>query len=171
MISPKGNFNNRAKSSNKVILRDVTLADQSIFFEHQLDPDANHMAAFTAKDPTDREYFDAKWEKMINDKGLIIKTIVFNGEVAGSVLSHKWFGDPEVSYWIGKEYWGKGIATRALKYFLSDLDIRPLYARVVKDNIGSIRVLEKCGFKVSGHDKGFANARGEEVQEIIFALK
>ncbi len=73
--------------------------------------------------------------------------------------------------WIGQEFWGKGITTRALSIFLKNIDIRPLYARVVKDNIGSIKVLEKCGFVPFGEDRGFANARGEEVDELIFVLR
>ena len=156
---------------NQIVLRDVTDADRSIFFKHQLDPVANRMAAFTAKDPTDRAAYDTKWEKMLKDKDLTIKTILFNGEVAGSVLCHTWFGDPEINYWLGNDFWGKGIATEALKHFLEEVDIRPLLARAVTDNIGSIRVLEKCGFIASARVREFANARGEEVDEIIFMLK
>lgn len=81
------------------------------------------------------------------------------------------FGKPEVTYWIEKEYWGRGIATKALSEFLSYLKTRPLYACAAKDNIASIRVLEKCGFTILGEDKGFSNARGEEVEEFILKLK
>jgi len=94
-----------------------------------------------------------------------------DGEVSGSVLSHGWFGDPEVSYWIGNDFWGRGVATQALRLFLAEYTLRPLYARVVFDNHASRRVLEKCGFYEHGKDKGFANARGMEVEEIILKLK
>ena len=154
-----------------ITLRDVTMADLSIFFEQQLDPDANYMAAFTRKDPADRDGFMLHWGKVLADKGITIKTILFQGRVVGSVLSHGWFGEPEISYWLGKEYWGKGVATQALSEFLDIVKARPLYARVVKDNIASLRVLEKCGFTISGEDKGFANARGEEVEELILVLR
>ena len=77
------------------------------------------------------------------------------------------FGKREVTYWIGREYWRKGIATKALSKFLSELKVSPIYARASKDNAGSIRVLEKCGFKITGHRKGFANARGKEIEEIV----
>jgi RimJ/RimL family protein N-acetyltransferase len=79
-------------------------------------------------------------------------------------------GQPEVTYWIGKEYWGNGVATRALSAFLESARVRPLHARAAKDNVASLRVLEKCGFVITGEDKGFSNARGEEVEEFILTL-
>ncbi len=64
-----------------------------------------------------------------------------------------------------------GIATWALKEFLVQKNqIRPIYARVAKDNLGSRRVLEKCGFKIIGESKGFANARNEEIEELILMI-
>jgi RimJ/RimL family protein N-acetyltransferase len=154
------------------LLRDVVEDDLPVFFEQQLDPDANYMAAFTAKDPTDREAFTAHWSRIMADATVIIKTVVCNGQVVGSVLSYEEAGKPEVSYWIGKEYWGNGIATRALSEFLVHGNrARPIYARVAKDNLGSIRVLQKCGFTIIGEAKGFANARGEEIGELILELR
>lgn len=129
------------------------------------------MAAFTRKDPSDRMAFDAHWDRIRADKTITIKTILFDGQVAGSVLSFDLFGAPSVSYWIRREFWGKGIATEAFAKFLQLNTTRPIYARVAKDNIASIRVLEKCGFAMSGVDKGFANARGAEIEELIFELK
>jgi RimJ/RimL family protein N-acetyltransferase len=87
------------------------------------------------------------------------------------VLSYEEDGKPEVSYWIGKEYWGRGIATWALADFLVHINRkRPIYARAAKDNLASLRVLEKCGFKIIGEDKGFANARNGEVEEYLLEL-
>ena len=158
--------------SNKPVLRNVVNDDLPIFFENQLDPEANHMAAFTARDPTDREAFLAHWHRILADTTNIIQTIVVNGQVAGSVSSYEEEGRPEVTYWLGKEYWGKGIATWALKEFLAQKNqIRPIYARVAKDNLASRRVLEKCGFKIIGESKGFANARGQEVEEFLLELR
>jgi RimJ/RimL family protein N-acetyltransferase len=156
---------------NGVILRDTTEDDLPIFFEQQLDSDANYMAAFTAKDPTDKDAFTARWAKILGDDTKINKTILLDEQVAGYVACFEQFGEPEVSYWIGKEYWGRGLATKALSDFLGYAKVRPLYARVAKDNIASIRVLEKCGFTISGEGKGFSNARGEEVEEFILKLR
>ena len=135
--------------SNEMLLRNVENDDLFIFFEHQLDQEANTMAAFTAKDPTNREAFMAHWHKILTNETVIIQTILFNGQVAGSVSSYEEDGKPEVTYWLGKEYWGKGITTSALTEFLRHHNkTRPLYARVAKDNLGSRRVLEKCGFTI-----------------------
>jgi len=88
----------------------------------------------------------------------------------GSIFCHRWFGEPEVSYGIDRPQWGRGIATEALRRFLEQIDDRPLYARVAADNLGSIRVLEKCGFQLTGYERAFANARGEEIDEGVFIL-
>ncbi|NOH12058.1 MAG: GNAT family N-acetyltransferase [Chloroflexi bacterium] len=151
-------------------LRDVTPDDLPIFFEFQLDPDANYMAAFTAKDPSDREAFDTHWEKILGSEAIAKKTILFKDNVVGYLLQFHQFGHTEVAYWIDKDYWGKGIATQALTAFLTEIDIHPLYARAAKDNLGSIRVLEKCGFRIDSEDKGYANARGKEIEEYVLKL-
>ncbi|MCZ6944502.1 GNAT family N-acetyltransferase [Bacillus mycoides] len=158
-------------SKSEVKLRDIIEEDLPIFFEQQLDSTANYMAAFTAKDPTDKDSFFDHWKKNIADETITIKTILFNGIVTGHVSNFEQFGEPEVSYWIGKEYWGHGIATLALSEFLEYIKIRPLYARSAKDNLASIRVLEKCGFKIISEDKGFSNARGKDVEEFILKLE
>ena len=159
-----------AEYNARIVLRDVTEGDCPTFFEHQLDPDANYMAAFTSKDPQDRDAFFAHWAKILADDTVTTKTILYDGQVAGSILSHGWFGELEVSYWIGKEFWGRGIASGALTKFLDQNTTRPLYARAAKDNTASIRVLEKCGFTVAGEDEGFSNARGEQAEEYILKL-
>ena len=156
----------------EVSLRDVAETDLPIFFDFQRDSAANYMAAFTTRDPTDKEAFAAHWNRILNDDRVLVKTIVFDGHVVGSVATFvdKEFGKPEVTYWIGKEYWGMGLATYALTRFLRDVTVRPIYGRAAKDNVASIRVLEKCGFRMFGQSKGFANARGAVVEEVILEL-
>jgi RimJ/RimL family protein N-acetyltransferase len=132
------------------VLRDVLESDLPVFFEHQSDPEATAMADFPARD---REAFDAHWERLLADPSLYKKTIVFEGQVAGNIGSWVQDGRRLVGYWIGKEFWGKGLATQALGELIEELDTRPLYAYVAKANIGSIRVLEKCGFVRSGEDE------------------
>ena len=157
--------------TSDLFLRDVIEDDLPVFFEQQLDPDANYMAAFTAENPADRDAFSAHWNKILGDGTATNKTILFAGQVVGHIASFERWGKPEVSYWIGKEYWGKGLATRALSEFLRQVKVRPVYARAAKDNTASLRVLEKCGFEISGEDKGFSHARGMEVEEYILELR
>jgi len=149
-------------------LRNVAQDDLPIFFEQQNNPKAIHMAAFTSKDPTDQEAFNTHWQRILAAKTVIIRTIVWEEKVAGYVLSYEEERKPEVSYWLGTAFWGKGIATHALTAFLTDVNQnRPIYGRVAKDNIGSLRVLEKCGFSVTDETTGFANARGQEIEELV----
>jgi RimJ/RimL family protein N-acetyltransferase len=161
----------RAASLGGVVLRDVTEADLPIFFEQQLDPEANRMAAFTAKDPANRDAFMAHWARILRDDTISARTVLFEGQVAGHVASFERSGQPEVTYWLGREYWGRGLATRALSEFLGQIKARPLYARAARDNVASLRVLEKCGFTIAGYDRDFANARGIEVEEVILRLE
>jgi len=154
-----------------VLLREVTGADLPIFFEQQLDPAANYMAAFTARDPADREAFLAHWGRILGDARIIKQAILSDGQVAGSISCYQdELGRPEVTYWIGTPYWGQGIATRALAAFLAHVLQRPLFARVAKDNLASLRVLEKGGFAICGEDRGYANARSEDVEEYLLRL-
>lgn len=153
-----------------VLLRDVIEEDVAIFFHQQLDEEANRMAAFTAKDPADRTAFMAHWARILGDDTIIIKTILFKGDVAGHIACFEHFGRPSVSYWLDKVLWGQGIATKALQLFLNEVRNRPMYARAAKDNVGSLRVLDKCGFMIIGEDKGFSQARGTEVEEFILML-
>jgi RimJ/RimL family protein N-acetyltransferase len=150
-----------------VILRDVTEGDLPIFFEHQMDPDANQMAAFPARD---RDAFMTHWAKILADETIIKKTILFDGQVAGNMVSFEQSGEREVGYWLGKKFWGVGIATRALLEFLGHETTRPLYAHVAKHNVASIRVLEKCGFTLVGEDEEFSNLGARVVEGYILKL-
>ena len=154
--------------TDEVVLRDVVESDIALFFEQQGDPEGFKMAGFTATDPTDRAAYLETWARIRSDPHTIMRTILFNGRVAGDVLSHeKESGRPEAGYWLGKEFWGQGIATRALTAFLGEMTQRPIYARTAKDNAASLRVLRKCGFTITGEEKAFANARDEEIEVYL----
>jgi len=153
-----------------VRLRDLIPDDLDIFYEQGRDPAAVHMAAFTAADPDDRAAFDAHWARILADPSVTNRTILFDGVVAGSVGSYIDGDRREVTYWLGREYWGRGLATAALQAFLRQQTHRPLYARAAADNAASIRVLEKCGFVLIGRDRGYANARGAEIDEVVMEL-
>ena len=129
------------------------------------------MAAFTVRESDNHTTFNHQWQRMLAAEDVIIRTIDFDGQVTDSVLSYVEAGREEVSYWIWRDFWGNGIATKALLAFLENVNLnRPMYARAAKDNLASRRVLEKCGFKVIGKERGFANARGKEIAELVFEL-
>lgn len=151
-----------------VVLREVTEADLPFFFEHQRDPDALRMAAFPSRD---REAFTAHWMKILADETAVTKTILFEGAVAGHVACFERDGKREVGYWIGREYWDRGIATRALSELLGHVQERPLFAHVAKHNLGSLRVLEKCGFQRAGEDKELSSVDGQVVEGLILKLE
>lgn len=150
-----------------VVLRHVTAEDLPTLFEQQLDAEANWMSAFTFEDPSDRAAYMQHWTGLLTKSEIMLRAIVWHGELAGYVISFTLFGRPSVAYWLGRDYWGKGIATAGLTAFLELQTIRPIYARVAKDNVGSRRVLEKCGFVVIGQERNFANARKAEADELI----
>jgi|CXWL01.1.fsa_nt_gi RimJ/RimL family protein N-acetyltransferase len=153
--------------SDEVVLRDAVESDLPIFFEHQRDPEASRMAAFP---PRERDAFMAHWGNILKDETVIKKAIVLNGELAGNVVSFDASGERLLGYWLGKEYWGQGIASVAVARFLIYEKTRPLYARVATHNFGSIRVLEKNGFTISGENK-FISTSGEPIEEFIMELE
>jgi RimJ/RimL family protein N-acetyltransferase len=136
----------------KVQLRDVEPSDLPLFFEHQRDPIAVAMVAFQSRD---RATFDQHWAKLLADDSLLKKTILVvsavsaENQVAGNIGSWTADGKREVGYWIDRAFWGRGVATEALSAFLCLEHTRPLHAGVAKHNVASIRVLQKCGFKLS----------------------
>ena len=144
----------------RAVLRDVAESDLDAFFEHQREPEANEMAIFPARD---RETFDAHWRKLLADHSVIKRTIVHEGQVAGNIGCWEQDGQRLVGYWIGREFWGKGVATEALAELTEELTARPLHAWVATTNVGSIRVLEKCGFVQVG-------SRATDVEELLFEL-
>jgi RimJ/RimL family protein N-acetyltransferase len=145
---------------SEVRLRDVVETDLSIFFEHQRDPEAAGMAAF---EPRDRAAFSAHWSRILADDALIAKAVLVDERVAGNVVSWEADGDRLVGYWIGREFWGAGVATAALRAFVDLVPARPLRAHVATTNVGSVRVLEKCGFVPVGRVT-------TDVEELVYEL-
>ena len=135
--------------SANVQLRDVGAADLALFFEHQRDPVAVALVMFRSRDEAE---FAEHWAKLLADETKLKKTIVVDGQVVGNIGSWTSEGKREVGYWIDRAFWGRGIATAALTEFLRLEQIRPLHAGVAKHNAASIRILQKCGFTLTGDD-------------------
>lgn len=127
------------------------------------------MAAYQARNPADRAVFDHHWNSILNDPAVLVRTIEHEGDVVGSILVFD--GEtPEINFWTSTKYWGKGITTSAVDAFLAEYTKRPLTAHVVQDNLGSIKVLERRGFKTIGTEQIFSNARAEVVTENVMQL-
>lgn len=89
--------------------------------------------------------------------------------MVGYVSSFVRDGPREVAYWYGREHWGKGIATAALRELLGELRERPLFARVTVDHTASRRVLEKVGFCIEARESTVETS-GEEAEEFLLRL-
>jgi RimJ/RimL family protein N-acetyltransferase len=157
------------QAPNEVRIRPVNIEDLPLFYPQQIDPDAMYMAGF-APETADYEAFLAHWDKIMGDEKTTVRTILYGDQVAGNILGFIYNDLPHVGYWIGRDYWGKGIATQALAQFLEIVTVRPIYARVLKDNLGSRRVLEKCGFQIIEEDRAISNTRKVEIEEFICRL-
>jgi RimJ/RimL family protein N-acetyltransferase len=146
----------------RILLREVSDDDLPLFFQHQSDPEASRIAAFPIRE---REAFTAHWARIRRDRNVVIRTILRDGAAVGYVGSFTRSEERLLGYWIGREWWGSGIATQALTSFLEHDRARPLRARVARHNVGSIRVLEKCGFLPCG------SQMDGDVEELLFELK
>ncbi|AWE54802.1 N-acetyltransferase [Streptomyces nigra] len=149
----------------------MTEDDIPVLFEIQLDEDAQWLAAFTdAGAARDAAAFEQKYRKILADEEIVNRVVEVGGEVVGSVATFPMEGDIELTYWIRKDWWGKGVATAAVAGLLEEVKHRPLHARVVEDNTGSVRVLERNGFVRVGSEDSFAPGRQATVTELIFML-
>ncbi|WP_290790899.1 GNAT family N-acetyltransferase [Flavihumibacter sp. UBA7668] len=160
----------KAHRPENVTLQKTRAEDLDTLFSFQSDPIGAYLAAFMAKDYLEHTAYIQKYTRLLQDPTINNQTIWYNDSIIGSIAKFVLQGDNEITYWIDRAYWGKGIATKALEIFLGIERTRPLIARVAFDNYGSQQVLEKCGFIRTGKERGYAVARQEEIEEIIYQL-
>lgn len=151
-------------------LRPIDDDDLDAVFEMMRDREAVEMAAFTAADPDDRAAFDAWIARQRADDDVLCLVVTEDGGFAGTAAAFTIDGDREVSFWIARHAWGRGVATAALRLLISHEPVRPLYARAAAHNAGSIAVLRKAGFTEVSRNADFAPGLGREVEEIVFTL-
>ena len=153
-----------------VSLRPLEDGDLDAIFQQVTDPESIRMAAFTTDDWTDRRAFLNRMSRLRADTSVSNRVIDVDGAVAGTIASFRIDDQLEVTYWVDRTHWGKGIASAALELLLAETPERPVNARAASDNVASLRVLEKAGFRRVGVDRGFAHGRGEEIEETILRL-
>ena len=154
-----------------IALRPVEDADLDALFDQMRDPEAVRMAAFTAENPDDRHAFDIHMARVRNSPGITMRAITCDGQLVGSIASFPSGDQTEVTYWIDRTAWGRGIASRALQLLLKLVPVRPLHARAASDNIASLRVLPKAGFSVIGTENSYARGRDRNIEETILRLE
>ena len=153
-----------------VALRPVEDSDLDALFEQMRDPESVRMAAFTVEDPDDRDLFDARSARARTSPDIIERAVTLDGELVGSIACFVVEGDTEITYWIDRSAWGRGVSGRALALFLDLVPVRPLHARAASDNTGSLKVLRRAGFTVIGTETSYANARKAEIEETVLRL-
>lgn len=154
----------------QVELRAVKTSDLDAIFEQMRDAESVRMAAFTAEDPNDRHAFDAHMTKVLASQEVRFRVIARDSLLVGTIASYVSEGVTEVTYWVDRIWWGRGIATRALRLFLEEIPERPIRARAASDNTGSLRVLQKTGFRPIRKEISFAPGRAAEIEETILEL-
>jgi RimJ/RimL family protein N-acetyltransferase len=153
-----------------VELRLIEDSDLDVLFDQMRDPESVQMAAFTAKDPSDREAFDARMSRSRTSPDVILRAVTRDGHLRGSIASFVIDDHTEITYWIDRSAWGQGIASQALALFLGAVAVRPLYARAASDNVGSLRVLQKAGFTIINTEISYAPARDAQIEETCLRL-
>jgi len=156
-----------ARPMSVIALRAIEDGDLDALYEQQRDPIAVNMAAFTPDRPDDRAAFDAHMAHVRSAPDVTMRAVTRDGALVGSVASFVMEGQTEVTYWIDRSAWGGGVATGALMLLLELVTDRPIYARAASDNVGSLRVLSRAGFSVTGTEWSYANARGTEIEETL----
>ncbi len=103
---------------------------------------------------------DAEWWITAGSKmnHAATKAIEYNGELVGGIGLHPQSGckrhSAEIGYWLGEQYWGQGLATGGLvmmtEFAFSKMGFKKVFAPVLGPNETSMRVLEKCGYRLEG---------------------
>lgn len=175
MQAPDHRFKSRSNSRNmdpvvisRVRLREIAQDDLPGIYEFNLDPDANRLAATL---PRSAEDFQAHWKTVLADSNVVARAIVVGDRLAGSISCFQREGLHYVGYWVSQDFWGQGVASKALELLLNEVSSRPLHAQVATSNRASLRVLEKCGFVVRSVRISPADDRYLECEEALLVLQ
>ena len=108
----------------------------------------------------------------------LLLAIEIQGKVVGNVgvffKNDVYRKNAELGYFLSEEHWGKGIMTKAIKkvveYCFENYEINRIYAEPFASNIGSIKVLERAGFKLEALLKSNIIKNGVIGDTCIFSL-
>ncbi|MFE2325619.1 GNAT family N-acetyltransferase [Streptomyces sp. NPDC059385] len=150
-------------------LRETRDGDLDVFWEQLTDPGLRYAPGWAGAF-YDREHFDAHWAGIRHDPSVTLRTVVADGAVVGYAAVFGQPGARQVTYVIGVEHRGRGIARRAVAELVRLEVTRPLYAGAIADDAAAVRVLRTCGFTITGRTREFARSRGEEVDVLLLTL-
>lgn len=151
-------------------LRALKKRDADAVFAMMREPEGVRMAAFTTEDPDDRTSFDEWMSRHRASPDVEMYVITEDGDFVGTAGAFTIDSDREVTYWVRRAQWGRGIATEALRILVSREPVRPLFARAAAANLASIAVLTKVGFTEVSRDTAYAPGVAADVEEIVFVL-
>lgn len=151
-------------------LRDLDDDDLDAVFEMLRDPRAVAQAAFTRADASDRATFDAWIAPRRASPDVALHVVTERGGFAGIAAGFTVDGEREVTLWLARNAWGRGVATAALNLLISREATRPLFARVAGHNAAGIAVLERTGFTEASRSQQFAPGLGRDAEEVVYAL-
>lgn len=125
-----------------------------------------------------------KWRSFIEfaitkDKTILYRAIEIKGEAVGgigvSVQKDYMRKNAELGYWLGEDFWGLGIITRAIieivQLSFNKFDINRIFATPFETNYASHRVLEKTGFKLEARFKKIVVKNGEVLDLLVYAIR
>ncbi|ADD45803.1 GNAT family N-acetyltransferase [Stackebrandtia nassauensis] len=152
----------------EIQLRDTVADDLETLFEYEQDPEAGQLANFRPR-PHDR--FMTHWNtKILGNDEVVSRTVLVDGEIAGNIGCWDVDGERFIGYWFGRKFWGRGIGTQAVRAFVDEVPWRPLFADPSVHNVGSVRLLEKCGFKPDGSTMESSVFGDGEVEHVMLKL-
>ncbi len=137
-----------------------------------------HMGANLAQDKAEVHQLCLRSKKLFAENGAIITLITYQGKTAGLINIQDRTGEgisgAEIGYWLGKDFIGKGIITRAAKtltdYAFKHWDVQRVFLGIATDNPRSIAVAERLGFTIEGTLRQNDKINGKWVDHQIYTM-
>lgn len=151
-------------------LRDFDDDDHDAVFAMMRDREALELVAFTADHPDDPDEFDAWLHRRRAHPDVTLFTVTEDGGYAGTAALFRTEADREVTIWLARHAWGRGIGTATLEILVSREPERPLYARAAAHNAAAVAILRRVGFAEVSRAVSFAPGLGRDAEQVVFAL-
>jgi len=166
------------KNIGKYMLRNFHNSDVKSFVRHANNPNIAMNLRDAFPYPFTEEAAEMWMDRAINERSKTNFAITYQNEVIGgiglNILDDVFSKSAEIGYWISEDYWGKGIATLALReiknYSFNTFDIERIFTSVFSNNAASVRVLEKNGFCFEGCLRKSIFKNGMFLDQLIYSF-